>query len=504
VANTLAVDILQALRSLRRAPGLALTVGLVLALGIGACTTVFSIVNAYLLRSMPYPQSERLYGVSDVLPVDHMEARAVFEIPITWDLDVLTLVDPDVTPELVNTSWVSPGYLEAFGLRPVIGRGFLPGEYEPGERSVMVIGHDLWQERYGRDPDIVGRRVSVFSSDRPDDVEDFTIIGVLPEHVWFHNRYVEVLVPLRSDQSVYMGRLREDLDPDRAAAILLDLARPRMEEVPADFRLEPFQERYTRRIRPTLTFLGLSVLLVLLIACVNGAVLLIVRTAARDRELSIRRFLGAGRGRIIRQLSVEGLMLALAAGAVGTAAAHLALDGLAGPIQEHLGQGVPGGSEMLTMDGRVLLAAAVTTLLTGMLFSVVPLVTVAWRRLSRQLSAAGRHSTEGRHVVRLRSVLVAAEVAFSVVLLVAARRTARRRGTHGPLGAERAAVRPGVLTRPGGELRPAHAPTQPSRPRGSGGDLPQHQERDRRPAVCRSGHAEHPYAVRLADERLAG
>jgi putative ABC transport system permease protein len=361
-------DVRWAARGLRRSPGFTVLAVGVLAVAVAGVATGAALVDAYLLQGLPYPAAERLVSVAPpTLPWDDADPSVV-EHALTWDLDVFTLVDGE-RPELVRSAWISPGFQEGFGLTPALGRLFRPDEFREGAAPVALLGHALWQGRYGGDPGIVGRSVTLYASDRPDDAEVFTVVGVLPRDFWYHNAYAEMLAPLRRPNPLYMARLRPGVPLAEAERTLTAAARRSGAEVPPEgIRLRRLEEAYTASVRPALGVLEAAALLVLLLACSNTAVLQLVRAAGREQELSVRRALGAGRARIARHLLSEGLLLAGAATGLGLLAAAVLCGLLAGPLESRLGVGIPGGAGALAVNGRVTVMAVALGGLAGLGF----------------------------------------------------------------------------------------------------------------------------------------
>jgi predicted permease len=404
-------------RGLRRHPGFAAAAVLTLGAGMAIAATMVALTDAYLLRPLPYPDAERLVVVEGPGSPDWRAAPAVFEHVAAWDLDALAIVGGEA-PERVWTSWVSPGFFDALGVRPALGRLFTAEEVAAGGRALAVISHGVWQRRWGGDPDVLGRTFAAYSDDRPDEAELFTVIGVLPADFWYANRFTEVLAPLRGERAVTLATLAPGVTPAVAEAALARQAAER-DPARAEVRVRLMQSAYVEGVRPVLLAVGSAVALVLLIACGNATLLLLVRAAGRGDEFAVRVAIGAGRGRIVRQLVVEGLMVSAAAAAVGLALGWLLLGLVRGTLPVLLGTPVPGGAVSLGMSVPVFVAAAITTAVAGTLFGLVPLAALGRRDVTRSLAAAGR-GTDARATHRLRGGLVVAELALSLALLVCA------------------------------------------------------------------------------------
>jgi len=417
-----AQDFRFAWRSLRREPGFTGLLILVLGLGVAVNTSVFTVVNAYLLRPLPYPAAERVVTVRAPVEVMSPDVEGVFEAKVSWDLDAFTLVGDD-GPELARGAWVTPDFLGVYGVEPALGRVFLPEEGGPAAvGSVAIISHRLWQGRYGGSPEVLGRTVRAFTSDRPDDAESFTIVGVLPRDFWHFNDYTDVLVPLREDRTVYAGRLVPGMTPEDAAATITARVERRSTGLPEDFavRVVRTHELHVAGVRPTLLSLQAAALLVFLIACANAAVLLLVRSVRRERELGVRRALGAAGGRLTRQLMFEGIVLAGGAGLLGIMLAQGAMSLALGGEALALWRGVPGGVDALRLDGTVVAAAVALCAVTGILFGLVPVFTSRSGRLATSLAEVGRGGSETRGRRRARSGLLCLEIGLSVALLTGA------------------------------------------------------------------------------------
>ena len=426
-------DIRFAARSLARTPAFSLVAVATLALGIGATTAMFSVVNGVLLRSLPYPHAERLVSVferavsegnpytSSVSAPNFHDWRAQAK---TVDLmaafrggesTVLGLAEP----VRANVYSVSHDYFRLFGGTPISGRTFASDESVVGGEAVAVVGNKFWRERLGGRADMSSVRLQIWGS-------TYRIIGVMPEGFGYPDD-AELWIPLEP-QNAAMGR---DSHNDETVARLA----PGVSMVQAEAELQGIAERL-KKVYPThngavgahvaslrdtlvgpvksyLRLLLLAVIAVLLVACVNLASANLARGAGRSRELAIRTVLGAGRGRLARQLLTENLLIALLGGAIGVVLAHwlvrvlLALNPHPMPRASTIG-----------IDSGVLVFAMLLTLLTGVLIGLLPALQVGRADLRAGMTAGGRGTAVGRSSVR--RVLVATEVAFAVLLLVAA------------------------------------------------------------------------------------
>jgi putative ABC transport system permease protein len=443
--DALRQDVLYALRRLRQGPGFTFVAALTLALGIGANAAIFSVVNAVLLRPLPFPEPERL-----VLVAQTWEGRPVVHSPQNF-LDVqaqarsfsgLFAVDGNGmtlsgrgAPVRLEGAGVSASFFDVLRSRPRLGRGFVAGENDPGNTKVVVLGDRLWRERFGAEPGVVGRRIQL-------NREPYVVVGVAPRG-FSYPEGTEVWTPLEYD-SVFrtssrgawyltvVGRLADGVSVEGARDEVATIAARLARAYPADDEgvggtVIPLQEATVGNARRSLLVLLGAVGLVLLVACVNVANLLLARIAARESELAVRSALGAGRGRLVRQLLTEAVLLASLGGALGLVLSGPLVDGLLA-LQPN---GVPRLAEV-GVDRAVAGFCVLLSLLTSVLFGVAPALQVLGRTSAQSLRQGSRGILGGRHG-RLRGGLVVGQMALAMLLLAGSglllRSFVRLRGT---------------------------------------------------------------------------
>ena len=426
-----AQDVRYGLRMLRRSPGFTAVAVLTLSIGIGANTAVFTVVNGVLLRPMPFPAPDRLFLVSLVPRVgpfgwepgvsdrDYLAFRGqdqVFERTAMFTRgDRANLTDAG-DPVQIPVSYVTTDFFATLRTHPAIGREFFAGEDQPGRDNIAVISNNLWQERFGSDPQIVGKPIRLDGVAR-------TVIGIMP--VGFALPEVKVWMPLavqighNSFIRPVVGRLKPGVSPQQAHVALETFADglplgPGEDKSDRWPQIIPLKDLFVANIRRSLLVFAGAVAFVLLIACVNVANLFLARAAGRGHEIAVRCTLGANRWRLVRQLLTESILLSLAGGTAGMLLAFWGVPALTAlaPV------GTVPRTEMIRIDGWVLAFTAGLSILTGILFGLAPAFRATRHSTREALSSAGRTLTRSHEGIR--GALTISEIALALILLTGA------------------------------------------------------------------------------------
>jgi len=445
--DSLIRDVRHALRRLASSPGFTVVATLTLALGIGANVAIFTVVNAVLIRPLPFPHPDRLVriaadatatggrniGISQPELDDLSNRAGVFDgVTAVWPVSASFLGGD--RPERVEVLVTSANYFQLLGANAQLGRVYGPQDAVPGVSDAVVISDGLWHRAFGAATDVVGRKVVM-------DTDTYTVVGVMSRDFRHPGETVRADVdmwsacgfaaapftspPQRQQNFVpgVMGRLKPGISLQQAQDGLDRLTTELRAAYPANYppnvqwtlRLEGVQTELTNRVRPTLNVLMGAVALLLLIACVNIANLTLARASSRMREVAVRRALGATRGQLVRQLLVESLVVAIAGGVAALAALAWLKDWMIAMMPTDL----PRLTEVHFDSGMVLIALALS-IAAGVVFGIVPAIQVSGVNPGDNLKEAGRGLGEGRRERRFRSALVATEIAISLVLLVGA------------------------------------------------------------------------------------
>ena len=436
--NGIFQDLRYAIRQLRKSPGFTAIAVITLALGIGANTAIFTVVNGALLRPLAFREPNRLVHVWHVPPaksfpgmptfavsatnyLDWQRQNPVFENMAIYTYHGFTLTGSE-KPEQVDAGAVSSGFFETLGVQPMLGRVFSPQEDQPGRSNVVVLSHRFWQDHFGSNADIVGRNINI-------DGQSFLVAGVMPPsfrfpdvaQVWTPMAWTDKERAVRGEHHyAVVARLKSGIALKQAQAAMNTIS-SRLEQLyPDDDRgwgaiVVPLHDDLVSDVRPALLVLLGAVAFVLLIACVNVANLALAKTLSRRKEIAIRTALGASSARVLRQILAETVLLALAGGAIGLTYAHFGVRLIMAFLADKLPRSVEFG-----LDLRVLGFTALISILTGIIAGVLPALRLTRADVSQSLKQGlGRtDSDSGGH--RTRSVLVVAEVALSLVLLIGA------------------------------------------------------------------------------------
>ncbi len=433
-------DMRYGMRTLWKNPGFTLVAVFALALGIGANTTIFSAINSLLLHPFSFRDADRIMAIWESNPqagfkrgsvatanfLDMRSQNTVFESIAAFTGRSFNLTEGD-KPERIEGAGVSPQFFSALGVEAAAGRTFLPEEEQAGRDAVAVISDSLWQRRFGRDQGIVGRVVPINN-------RSFTIVGVMPVDFDFPRGGVEMWSPFVFDNddmtdraSHYLrviARLNPQVTMEQAQSDINNLMRRLAEQYPETnagrgVLIETLREANTGGPRPYLLIALGAVGFVLLIACANVANLLLLRAAARQKEIAIRAALGASRWQLMRQMLTESVLLALLGGSLGLLLSVWAIDSIRAGMPPNFARLISGWKN-LGIDWNVFGFTLLISLATGIIFGLVPALLASKTNLNEALKEGGRSSTEGRSRNRTRSLLVIMEVALSLVLLVGA------------------------------------------------------------------------------------
>ena len=454
---TMLNDLHYAVRMFRKNPGFTAVAALTLALGIGANTAIFSVVNAVLLRPLPYQQPDRLVMVwshNTREKTDHQapsypdyvdfraQSQAFEELEAfgsSWSLNLTG----DGPPERLTGAFATSGLFPLLGVSPALGRTFLPEEENSGNERVVVLSHALWQRRFGGVPNIIGKDIRIYSNSRLSGTT-FTVIGVMPAGFSFPDKSLdpypagfndpdksaELWLPLVVDPEDLqargkgwhrvIGRLKGEISLQQAQAQMDTLAARLERQYPEThpgygIRLVPLHEQVVGKVKPALLLLLGVVLFVLLLACINVANLLLSRASAREKEIAIRTAVGASRLRLLRQMLTESTVLALFGGSLGLLIASWGVEVLIAFCPRDLPR-----LDQIGIDGRVLVFSLAVSIVSIILFSLVPALQSSKPDLNESLKEGGHGSASGIRGRHLRNWLVTSEIALALLLLVGA------------------------------------------------------------------------------------
>lgn len=434
--NTLWKDIRYSFRMLLKSPGFTIVALLTLALGIGANSAIFTVVNAILLRPLPYADAEKLVflgewsrqvpgmSVSVANYKDWAARNQSFESIFAFRSQNFVMTGMEEAERLAGRQ-VTAGIFPTFKLRPILGRPFTPAEDKPGAERVALLGEGYWTRRFARDPNVVGKQLTLNG-------EPYTVIGVMPGTMHGTWRLSDVWVSLgRLDDvlggeqnrgnhpGIYVGaRRKAGVSFEQARAEMIQIAYQLGQEHPQSnpgngISSQPFHSAVIGDLRTQLPVLLGVVFFVLLIACANIANLLLARAAERQKEIAVRTAMGAGRWRLIRQLLTESVLLSILGGAMGLLIGYWGVKGLIGISPAN----TPRLNEV-QMDATVLVFTLAVSVLTGILFGLVPAIQISRHDTAETLKEGGRGGTSGVARHRVRNALVVAEISLALVLLM--------------------------------------------------------------------------------------
>jgi len=436
--NKLIQDLRYGIRTLLKRPGFSAVAVVTLALGIGASTVIFTVVDAALLRGLPYKQPDRLYHLWERTPKQDFSKRE-FSYPDYQDYQQNTvfeglaaytgggaILSGSGEPERIGAPRVSANFFNVLGVDPLIGRTFQAGEDVPNGPRVTVLTYGLWQRRFGGNPGAIGQAVTING-------DSYTVVGVLPADFQFALRNADLWIPYQPTPNQLtrrflhgtnlIGRLKPGVTPAQADSEINVIA-SRIEQQFKDShagttaRVVPLQEEVIGTVRPILFVLLAAVGFVLLIACANVASLMLTRSLSRQKEVAIRAALGANRWRVVRQLLTEALLLSLAGGVFGLLIAYWGVPALVATLPQNQLNALP-FLKTVHIDLSILGFSFGLSVLTGIVFGLVPALQSSRLDLNEVLKEGGRQASAGTGQ-RLRSALVVSEIALAVVLLIGA------------------------------------------------------------------------------------
>ena len=430
--ESLKQDLVYAIRTWLKSPVVTVIAMLAMALGIGANTAVFSIVNAILLRPLPYPAAERLVRVwesepeldkAPIAPADFLDWRQQnqsFEQLAAFRSQSFNFTEGQ-EPERIRGARVSANFFSLLGIQPALGRSFTEEEDQPQRNKVLVLSDELWRRRFGSDPNIVGKTTLVND-------QSYQIVGVMPRGATFPTKQAEVFTPnafndaekktRRTHYIFAIGRLKQNVTFAQAQSDMSAIASRLGEQFPASngkvgVKLVSLKEEVVGNVQRLLIILMVAVVCVLLIACANIANLLLSRALTRQKEVAIRNALGASRGRIIRQMLTESVLLSLVGGALGLVLAF----GIVYGLRTINPANIPRITE-IHLDARSLAFTFAISLLTGVLFGLFPALRASTPDLEESLREGSQRQSASRAHNRLRNLLVVSEIALSLLLLI--------------------------------------------------------------------------------------
>jgi putative ABC transport system permease protein len=425
-------DVRFAARGLRRTPIFTLVTIASLALGLALTATIVSVVNAYLIRSLPYPDARQLYNVMYAPPgpweprgmtgLDWTSVSDVVEQPIAAAGEDFNLAEGGYS-SIVRGLRVTRGFVDGLGVGAVVGRSLTADDFTGRSERVALIGYALWRDRFASDPSLVGRVIRGESEARPGVPQTFLVVGVLPQGFYYgrdSRASIDLLIPEASPIRTYMVRLRQGVPPAIAERRITEAARQAATgPIPSDWpgvKLESSHERYVGSLRPVIVGVTIAIILVLIIVCANVAVLMLLRATQRQKEVAVRLALGCSRRDIARMLLAETSIIGAIALVTGLGLTAFLLTSLSPLIETQLGRPAPRASG-IAIDTNVLAIVGAIGVLIVLSISLAPMM--SWgRRLMQALRQDGRTVSDGPSMRRVRQGLIAFEIAGALLLLV--------------------------------------------------------------------------------------